>query len=242
MKGRLSRLYNQFSKNLLSRQRMFHVEEEAFVRQADAFKIYPRFKKYPLPKPAVLNAGLQEVLEKRRTFRSYDQSKPVSLQNLSTLLYHAGGITSTLGGGRRSYPSGGALYPLEMYVATEKTSELPAGLYHYDVEGHVLEQLGGAALFEEIRSNLIWDFSTKAPTFLIVTAVWERNFKKYRDFGYPVVLLEAGHLGQNIQLVATSLGLKSCPLAGFLSEDLSQSLDIDPQIEAPIHTVAIAEH
>jgi len=133
------------------------------------------------------------------------------------------------------------LYPLEIYVATGENGELSAGLYHYDVEGHALEQLGGAALFEEIRTNLTWDFSTKAPAFLIVTAVWERNFKKYRDFGYPIVLLEAGHLGQNIQLVATSLGLKSCPLAGFITEDLSKSLDIDPKFEAPIHMVAIAE-
>lgn len=242
MHGRLSRLYNLFSKHVLFKGRIFlEAEEEIVPGNAAAFKTYPRFANYPLPKPSTLSTGLEAALRERRSFRSYERTASVSLQNLSTLLQHAGGIPPARNGGGRTYPSGGALYPLEIYLAHQGSSDLPAGLYHYDVRRHALEQLGGADRFEEARASLTWEFSKKAPTVLILTAVWERNFKKYQEFGYPLVLLEAGHLGQNVQLVATALGLASCPLAGFLIDELSKALDIDPLFEAPVHVVALAQ-
>lgn len=242
MIGRLSTLYHRFSKHILVKGFGISWDENEWktdVRDIQ-YKKYLRLENFKLPPPGELKGELREALEKRHSAESYENNRPLSLADLSTLLHYAAG-QKRKEGSRRFYPSGGARYPLELYIATRANDALPEGLYHYRVTDHSLEKLGGAARFAQMIESLTYPFSKKAPTHLIFTAIWERNFSRYRDFGYPLVLLEAGHLGQNVQLLAANLGLNARPFAGFYLEDLASVLDIEPTIEAPLHTIALGK-
>ena len=72
-----------------------------------------------------------------------------------------------------------------------------------------------------------------------LTAVVARSLHKYADRGYRLILLEAGHVGQNLNLACAALGCGSVNLGGFLDADLETLLGLDSAVEVPIYAVAI---
>ena len=82
---------------------------------------------------------MEQAIEQRRSRRDY-ANEPLSLSELSCLLHAAGGLTDRPRE-LRAAPSAGALYPIEIYVATHRVNGLKPGLYHYGVADHTLEQI-----------------------------------------------------------------------------------------------------
>jgi SagB-type dehydrogenase family enzyme len=140
----------------------------------------------------------------------------------------------------RAYPSGGALYPIELYVAAFDVSGLSAGIHHYHAPQHCLEGVRPGDWRDQIARH-IWlgGQPLTAPTVLILTARWERPLHKYGERGYRMLLLDAGHVSQSLLLTATALGLGGCPVGGFLDDPLAESLGIDPREEAVLLCVLI---
>jgi SagB-type dehydrogenase family enzyme len=152
---------------------------------------------------------------------------------VSTLLHAAYGVTGsvTIPGSEeeqlfRASPSGGALYPLELYVVAREVDGLASGVYHYDAHDHVLEQLGTAAPPADELSPYA-DLVGAAQAMVFVAAVFWRSRFKYGLRGYRFVLLEAGHVVQNLLLAATALGLASFPLGGFFDDAVDRALELD---------------
>jgi SagB-type dehydrogenase family enzyme len=135
---------------------------------------------------------------------------------LATILDAAYGCRPGDAGLRRPVPSAGALYPLELYAVVRAVADVAAGVYHFDPYDHRLERLGAGdpssrladALFEPALAEL-------TGCALVVTAVFPRTRFKYGQRGYRFALLEAGHLGQNVLLVAAAVGLSALPYGGF---------------------------
>lgn len=241
MFGRLSILYHRFSKGHIRSGPPLTPEEWPESWTEIEFKNYPRLPRVQLPEPSSLETSLLEAIKRRVTWRSFDVHKHPTLTELSTLLQYAAGIRNKDNPIRRFYPSGGARYPLEIYISSRGSEELAQGIYHYAVKEHQLEKIGDRIFQERVVESLTYPFSKNAPLVIIVTAVWKRNFLKYQELGYPIVNLEAGHLGENILLLAAALNLSTCPLAGFRLEQLSEALDLNPLIEAPLHAVALGK-
>jgi len=82
------------------------------------------------------------------------------------------------------------------------------------------------------------DMILNSSALLIVSAVFQRNMMKYQNRGIRYVFLEAGHLGQNVFLVSTALGLKCCAIGGFDDNRLSGLLDFGEE-EAAIYVFAL---
>jgi SagB-type dehydrogenase family enzyme len=121
-------------------------------------------------------------------------------------------------------PSAGGLQALELYLTVFETAWLPAGLYHYDRVGHHLAQImAGAdrsAWGERIPSlHLI----TGGALLWIVVGDSVRVTEKYGGRGLRFLLLEAGHLLQNLCLLSTSLDLTTVPLGGFFERDIARA-------------------
>lgn len=247
MNQRLSKLFHAHAKRLLRN----HGVPEDLLRWPVAwstvfYKSYARLPQIKLPETTGPRTLLTEALSERYSEQDFANLKAPSLEEFSTLLRHAAGIRSkhtsnSIEHAQRTYPSGGARYPLEVYVATKGSETMETGLYHYHVPTHSLEQLGGADLYEAICRSTTYEFAKTAPAFLIITSVWERNFDKYRDFGYPIIMIETGHLGQNLLLMATALGIKTRPLAGFRYDELAAALDIEIINEAPVHFIVLGK-
>jgi SagB-type dehydrogenase family enzyme len=167
----------------------------------------------------------------------------MTLEELSQLLYYTGGITGEHWGHKlRAAPSAGALYPIEIYVVVHRVEDLQPGLYHYAVKDHALELLRSRDLRGEIvRCGLMQGFLGQANVVLVFTAILQRLRWKYRERAYRYALLEAGHLGQNVYLVATSMGVGACAVGAFEDDDLNAILGVDGKEEAAIYMLAVGK-
>lgn len=135
------------------------------------------------------------------------------------------------------YPSAGGLFPLEFYIIVFVSGpEIPSGVYHYKVLNHELEVLLQKDFTESDMGELFRDIGAVKAGFAIITsACFERTQRKYSERGYRNILLEAGHVGQNILLCAESLEIKACPIAGTKDENIEKLLDIDGVTESLVH-------
>jgi len=144
---------------------------------------------------------------------------------------------------RRVQPSGGARFPIETYIIVFRSgSELQQGLYHYDVKNHQLDILWDRAFNNQDIDELFTYLWVKdAAIGLVMTAVFERTQEEYGERGYRYILLEAGHLGQNVYLISEALGLKCCALGGTRDENLEKLIDIDGVTESLVYALAIGK-
>ena len=116
---------------------------EMRISVARSVKRHPGRPFQPLPEPRLASAALGESLALRRSHRAFDD-RALRLGELATVLHAAYGVTGALAGTEqalRTVPSGGALYPLELYVACSRVDEAERALYHYDPLRHGLERL-----------------------------------------------------------------------------------------------------
>lgn len=184
-----------------------------------------------LPPPRLESAiSLEETLAARRSVRTFT-TDPLTWEEIGQLLWAAQGITRDWGA--RTAPSAGALYPLELYVAT------PRGLYHYLPQGHqVTTMLDGDLRPELWRVSLKQDAVRQAPAVFILTAVYERTAGKYGERAERYVHLEAGHAAQNLLLQAVALDLGGVPIGAFTDDKVQSVLRLPPDHE-PLYVVPV---
>ncbi len=204
--------------------------------QPDWFKTYPDAPRVKLPDLALDDSGLFDALARRRSVRAYS-SEPLALGELGALLWAAAGITARQGGfALRTAPSAGGLYPIEHYVVANAVEGLEQGVYHYDVLGRALERLyAGDLRLPLARAALDQRIAADAQAVFVWTAVLERSRWKYGERFLRYVLLDAGHIAENVALAATALGLGTCQIAAFYDEEAAAILGVDPELEPVVY-------
>jgi len=205
-------------------------------KQVD-FKQYKRFPEILLPEPTVLSSTLEEAMNTRTSSRVFDQNTEFTLTELSTVLHYGFGIKVSVNGirtstdeklaqTRRYYPSGGARYPLEVYVFVHSVTDVDSGMYHYDVSNHSLRLIGDESLLQKI-TPLLHKNSQSPKVIMVLSAKQERNAIKYKEHGYDMIGLECGHAAQNALLVAAALAKKSYGFFGYDIKQLAEMMDLD---------------
>ena len=209
------------------------------------FRTYPGSPRVDLPgRDFVLDRPLGEVLRDRQSVRDFLLS-PLDLTVVGRLLHASFGVRAYRKAEGiwvydRPVPSAGGLYPLELYVATRGVETLPDGLYHYDARSHQLEQRRSKLLPSEITPLILGqDLVRDANLIIVITAIFQRTMWKYGARGYRYVWLDAGHLGQNLYLVATALGLGAVSVGGFFDEELNSLLNVPEGEEEAIYLVCV---
>jgi SagB-type dehydrogenase family enzyme len=213
--------------------RIFHWGE-----RPPLYKSYPGATRTPLPGPeGPWEADVAEVIEARRSRRGYT-GDPLSTETLSRLLHAAQGITGSRG--RRAAPSAGAMYPIELYAVVHNVADLEPGIYHYAVEAHEMEMVQVGDFRGPIqRAGLGQEFLGEANVCLVLSAIFQRARWRYRERTYRYVMLEAGHIGQNLYLAATALGLGACAVGSFIDDELNELLGLDGQEEAGLYIISV---
>ena len=196
----------------------------------------------PLPRPT--GSPLMHLLDHRRSYREFAQ-REMPLEHASALLASGYGAIAPLRFGgqtpflRRTVPSAGGLFPLELYLFTQRVQGLDDGLYHYDVVAHSLHQLRRENLFLTLEPMFYaYPFMKDANIVIAMAAVFLRTQVKYGPRGYRYILLEAGHVAQNLCLRAMELGLESLCMGGFLDSALNELVGLKPKEEGVVYTVA----
>lgn len=191
-----------------------------------------------LPASRLPRARLSRALAARRSALP-ERRDPLPLQRLSTLLCCAYGLRSDRAG-RRYVPSGGALYPLELYPLALDVAGAGSGLYHYDPFAHRLELLDPRAGTTELAELLIDPAGAeRAAVAVLVTAVFWRTRFKYGQRGYRFALLEAGHVAQTLLLAAAALGAPALPIGGFYDRRADALLGVDGVDESALYVVLV---
>lgn len=212
---------------------------------ADPWKEYPNALVVGLPTPTIPAIPLREVLPMRSSCRRFTPI-PVGLGEISSLLHGTYGISriSSEGAHRRHHrmvPSAGGISSLELYAVCMNVEGVEEGMYHYHGFQHVLERIDRVP---DLRSRVARVFLDQpaleeAAALIVFCAVPARLYPKYQDRGYRYLLLEAGHAAQNLNLIATALGLGSLNLGGFFDAEVAALLQLDPEDECPIYAAAV---
>ncbi|VVN85168.1 SagB family peptide dehydrogenase [Pseudomonas fluorescens] len=206
-----------------------------------------------LPKPSCLPEGsLAKALIDRKTCRAFT-GETVSLEELGTLLYLSLGylherendVDETIVeglGARRSSPSGGGLNACEGFLLVQNVNRLKPGVYTYHPAEHALSYvspppdspLGQILCGQHFINNL--------PVGLFITSRFDKLWWKYEHSrAYRMAYVEAGHISQTFQLVATSLGLSTW-LTGALADDQVETLlGLDDSAEQPLFFVGCGQ-
>ncbi len=184
-----------------------------------------------LPLPSKVTAlTVEEVILLRKSIREW-RREPIDVAQLSMILWATQGIVEYAGFGwyRRAAPSAGATYPLEVYVVVGErgvrvgAEYLRAGVYKYDYMRHSLRLVKeGDQRVELWRAALRQDWVRDAPVTIVLCAVYERTTGRYGERGVRYVHMELGHVGQNIYLMATALGLGTVAIGAFYDEDVAR--------------------
>jgi SagB-type dehydrogenase family enzyme len=137
-------------------------------------------------------------------------------------------------------PSGGARNPFEAYVLVRDVEGISPGFYHYSAIDHTL-QITCTDLPNQ-QSNLLagQEWVDEMPVIVFLVAAMERTMWKYPDANaYRVVLIEAGHIGQNMMLAATAHGLSCCPTAALCHDSIGRYLNLEKITHVPIYALTL---
>lgn len=212
------------------------------------FKVYRFAPKIPLPEAESAHMPLHEALHRRVSSRVFSQ-QPLSLEALAAVLVPAAACNRVAAVVEfpsielhlRSYPSGGGEFPVEVYPILLRVEGMGAAVTHFDPRAKALSIIKRGRALEDLSSCLMHANAVlpSAAVLVVLTAVFERSTQKYQDRGYRLVLLEAGHLAQNLCLTAAAAGLGSCAWSGFFDDELNRLLGVDGVNEAAVHCVFI---
>ncbi|MFZ3325852.1 MAG: SagB family peptide dehydrogenase [Methylocella sp.] len=192
-----------------------------------------------------------KLLRGRDSTRSFDDQRPITLAELSRFLDSTARVLSTSNsnldlddGGHtvRPYPSAGASYELELYLAVDKCEGLARGFYHYDAGVHALVPIGVPT--HELEAQLTgagYSMGTQAAAQILITiaARFGRMSWKYSSIAYSLILKDVGVLMQTLYLIATEMGLGGCAI-GIVNIDLfARMTGIEFHVEGPVGQFAI---
>jgi SagB-type dehydrogenase family enzyme len=204
-------------------------------------KRHPHRPFVPLPAAGLGSATLAEAIATRRSRRSFGP-RPLELSSVATLLHAAYGVTAAIDGtpqSLRTVPSGGALYPLELYVVGHRIQGLDPALFHYDPLRHGLELLRPLESPAGAELSPYAEPLAESAAVVAITAMFWRSRFKYGARAYRFALMEAGHVGQNLLLAAAALGLDAVPLGGFYDRAVDALLGVDGIYEASLYLLAL---
>jgi SagB-type dehydrogenase family enzyme len=229
----------------INKQRLSDITVVRLMRMSHEVKPFKDALQVSLPDELpVSQRSFDDVLRSRTSARAFN-GDGIELDELAKVLFMSYGITRDNEGTNfprafRTVPSGGALYPLDIYIYAARVHGLDMGLYHYTPNSHSLDVLRTADELERISRFFVQGYlALKAAAILFISATFARTVFKYGDRGYRFVLLEAGHLAQNANLTAQEMDLATANIGGFTDRDVDRYLGLDGVNESTMYLLLI---
>jgi SagB-type dehydrogenase family enzyme len=198
-------------------------------------KSYPVLPKIALePKVDLTGRSFWQVMEDAG---GAAPNATLNISSLSVVLGLAYGYTARQRAGGQEYlyrsvPSAGALYPVEIYVSGEGNPGLPPGLFHYDIKEFSLQQLRGEEALALISGILGISNPEKGWVSFVLSGIFFRSAWKYQKRAFRYVMLDMGHLIENLVTALNFAGLSCSVRYDFVDQDLCSLLGLDRRKEA----------
>ena len=206
----------------------------------------PQFVGLPDPNSVELvQSDLRKLLEKRESRRGYSP-EALSLAELSFLLDATQGVKEIVGEGyatRRSVPSAGARHPFETYLAVNRVENLQPGIYRYLPLEHQLLFLEANGNQPDLLAvaNLGQRFVGQAAVVFIWSCIPYRAEWRYMGHAHKNMLLDAGHICQNLYLGAEALGLGTCAIGAYDQAAVDALLELDGEDEYAVYLAPVGK-
>ena len=246
MDQEISKIFHFISKKL----KLYKSNEDLFgddlIKNEWLTTYYKRYARFPSIKLSNdhLTSDFFDLIKNRKSERDF-RDEAVTLSELGTILKYSCGITFEGNNkmSHRAQPSAGARFPIEIYPLILKSStDLKAGLYHYNVKDHEIVLLREDIISSlEFKNFFSYEWVSNSGVVLLLTAIFWRTQNKYSERGYRYIFLEAGHIGQNIYLTSEAMGLKCCALVGTRDNALEKYIEIDGITESMVYALAIGK-
>ena len=186
---------------------------------------------------AVVRGDFLDVIEARRSQRRFTGEK-LTFSQLSALLWATAGYREPIRKKMRHTPSAGNRQPIETYAIVMDSEEIPAGVYRYIPSEHALDLISDQA--KDLRERSITAahdqvFACTCGVNIVFAAVPYRTEWRYDFAAHRVILMDVGHMGQNVYLTATALGLGAVAIAAFDQELTDRLIGVDGQDQFAIY-------
>ena len=183
------------------------------------------------------------LLQERKSHRIYQDAK-LTLEQLSFLLWSTQGIKSIRGNNYatiRPVPSAGARHAFETYLAVFRVEGLENGIYHYLPVEHAIEFVTAVEDFEKTVSDSLCEqtWAGKAAVVFYYSAVPYRSEWRYGIEAHKSMLLDAGHVVQNLYLSCQAIGCGTCAIAAFDQTKADGLLKLDGDNEYVIYAAPV---
>jgi len=175
-----------------------------------------------------IKTNFLEIIEGRKSDRLYT-GEDISLNQLSYLLWTTQGVRGERDGGYatiRNVPCGGARHEFETYLIVQHVKGLQAGIYHYIAQNHTLELLKSIdSDMEDLAAKAMCGqgWIKKSSVQFFWSIIPYRSEWRYSIRAHRITLVDIGHVGQNLYLAATALGLGTCGIGAF-DQDICDEL------------------
>jgi len=239
---------SQFMQQTKYEQMKRKTQQEKGLPQPALEKPYPtNAKLMELPKPTQLSIpeiSLQKAIEGRKTLRKYS-ARALKLDELAFLLWATQGVKKVTDRPVtfRNVPSAGARHAFETYLLINRVEGLEPGLYRYIAIKHsLLLEKKGITLAKRFTAACAEQAQVlnSAVTFFWV-AVVERMYWRYEERAYRYLLLDAGHVCQNLYLAAESMDDGVCAIAAYNDDMVNKELGLDGEKEFAIYIASLGK-
>ena len=193
------------------------------------------------------------LLDSRRSERMYDKDAVMTQNQLAFILWSTQGVQNIKGNNYaalRPVPSGGARHPFETYFIARNVEGIKPGIYHYlpleNVgEKHVsIKFIGEFENHKERITDMLagQKWACNAPVVFFYSCVAYRAEWRYSIFAHRVVLIDLGHIGQNLMLSAAAMDLGSCCLAAYDQKLCDEALCLDGYEEYTVYACTVGKN
>ena len=201
---------------------------------------------------ALRTTSYLDLLDMRRSVRTYDADAQMPQNQLAFLLWSSQGIQEIRGQNYATFrpvPSGGARHPFETYFIARNVEGLEPGLYRYLPLEHVGEKRVSVEFIKPIDDHgscvsmmlAGQKFAAEAQIVIFLTCEAYRAEWRYTDMAHRVVLIDQGHVGQNWMLSAAAMGLVSCCFAAFNQKYCDETLGLDGFEEYTVYACSVGK-
>ncbi|MBP0970148.1 MAG: SagB/ThcOx family dehydrogenase [Oscillospiraceae bacterium] len=190
-----------------------------------------------------ISTDFLDIINSRESHRVYT-GESMTLTELSYLLWCTQGVKEIRGKAYatlRTVPCGGARHEFECYMAVRDVEGLEPGLYHYLPMDHQIEFLSAPDDLEGFVSDSLsgQTWTAKANVIFYYSAVFYRAEWRYGITTHRVLLIDAGHITENMYLAATSIGLGGCAVGSVEGDLCNSAFRLDGQEEAMFYAMPV---
>lgn len=202
-----------------------------------------------LPKAAenvLLNTNVFDIINSRKSRRKYKEEN-ISLEELSFLLWSTQGVKDIRGDNYatiRTVPSAGARHPFETYLIINKVDGLKKGLYRYLALNNQLALIFEDDNLEEKISKISHDqiFVGKSAVTFIWTCIPYRGEWRYYISSHKHMLLDAGHLCQNLYIASEAINCGTCAIGAYDQEEIDKLINVDGENEFVVYLAPVGKY